>query len=237
MIHPLICWPDLQPRVRLIAVTATGDARVYTLDRPERSKPWTTGHSVDADGVADAFADPDSSIVIEINTGFRCKADNHGMMTAMDPDVVGGKRGEKHWAWIIAGAKSVRVNLDVTGDRLSRVEWPVKAGTVVEVKMVERTDASALVAFTDRCQALVYSLPGLELMHMLDLPYNSKMSVHPYISYRVFPDLQAQRSRDLCRHYRRLPFVDCSPECSDDPEYHLRNSLWSTPVVLQVAFS
>jgi syntaxin-binding protein 5 len=159
----------------LVVVTSNGDGRIYTLDRRDRSSPWTAILSGDLDGIPSAFSDPETSVVIEANTGFRCKADNHGLMTSMDPDHVASKRGDKHWVWVIAGAKGARANLDVNGDRLGKVDF--KVGNAVACRMVERTDSSVLVTFTERCQVLVYSLPGLELMHTLDLPFSGKVSV------------------------------------------------------------
>lgn len=186
-------------------MTSTGDARVYTMDRRDRSSPWVATFTADADAIPGALADPDTSIVIEAKTGFRCRADNHGLMTAMDPDsLIGGKRSDKHWIWITAGAKGARTTLDVTGDRIAKVDWPSKGGDVVEIQMVEHTDASTLIVFTDRCQAFVYSLPGLEMMHTLDLPFSGKAFVHSHSHDRWLLKCLSQDSSCLGRQYWRL---------------------------------
>jgi syntaxin-binding protein 5 len=172
---------DPRPRVRLIGVTTSGHARIYTLDRRDTSSAWSATFTGDAEGVSEAFNDPDSNFVIEGKTGFKCRADMRGVTTAMDPNfLAGGKTGDRHWVWVVAGAKGARAHVDVNGDRIGRADWPAKAGNVIEVKMVERTDASTLVAFTNRCQALVYSLPALELLHTLELPYTGKTFVPLY---------------------------------------------------------
>jgi hypothetical protein len=230
----LTCPIDPQPQVRLLAVTSTGDARVYTVDRRDRSSPWAANFTADTDAIPSALANLDTSIVIEAKTGFRCRADNHGLMTAMDPDgLIGGKRGDKHWLWITAGAKGARTTLDVTGDRIAKVAWPSKGGNVVEIQMVEHMDASTLVVFTDLCQAFVYSLPGLEMMHTLDLPFSGKSFVHlSSYDWRLLTS-PLQDSSDLRRHYRRLHCFGSPSKRANHRQCDIWISLQPTPVVLQ----
>jgi len=53
---------------------------------------------------------------------------------------------------------------------VGKADWSTKAGVVESVQIVEKNGSHALVAFTDKNQALVYSLPHLEFMHTLQLP-------------------------------------------------------------------
>jgi syntaxin-binding protein 5 len=134
--------PESRPRVRLVVVFDSGAARVYTFDKAPQSGAWSAALSGDADGIAGAFADPDSSVVLDAKTGYRCRADTHGLTTALDPDLLaaaGTRKTEKHYIWVLAGAKGARVNMDVNGERIAKADWPSKAGTVTQAKVVERT--------------------------------------------------------------------------------------------------
>lgn len=132
---------DLTPRIRLLAVYNSGSAHVYTIDRPNVSSNFAVlpNHET-TEGVPSPFPDQDSSVVLDSKTGLRYKADSHGLMTAMNPDnITGAGRSERHYVWVVAGEKGARATLDLTGERLGRVEWGNKAGSVIKVRIVERT--------------------------------------------------------------------------------------------------
>jgi len=68
------------------------------------------------------------------------------------------------------GAKGVRCIADITGERVGKADWNSKVGGVESVQIVEKSGSQALVAFTDKNEALVYSLPHLEQLQILHLP-------------------------------------------------------------------
>jgi syntaxin-binding protein 5 len=171
---------DPRPRVRLIAVGPSGEARVHTLERRSDNATWEVTNHLEAEGIEEALISQDSSFIFEAKTGFRSRADAHGLTTILSPEILAGGQDDRHWIWVIAGAKGARAYLDINGDRVARADWPAKFGKVIEVKMVERTDAMVLVAYTTQCQALVYSLPKLELLHAFDMPYSGKAYVKPH---------------------------------------------------------
>lgn len=90
--------------------------------------------------------------------------------------------------WIVASAKEARCFANITSDRISKVDWNAP---VQHIEIVRRPGESlymnpaasserlialllagslALVGFTNNREALVYSIPGLELLHSLHLP-------------------------------------------------------------------
>lgn len=171
---------DSRPRVRLIAVGSSGDTRVHTLERRSDDTTWEVTNQFEAEGIEEAFTSQDSSFIFEAKTGFRSRADAHGLSTISSPEILAGGQDDRHWIWVIAGAKGARAYLNINGDRVAKADWPAKFGKVIEVKMVERTDAMVLVAYTTQSQALVYSLPKLELLHAFDMPYSGKAYVKPH---------------------------------------------------------
>jgi hypothetical protein len=50
----------------------------------------------------------------------------------------GSDRNNLPCLWIIAGAKGVRCNADITGKRVSKADWSNKVGGVESVQIVEK---------------------------------------------------------------------------------------------------
>ncbi|KZT30972.1 hypothetical protein NEOLEDRAFT_1083589 [Neolentinus lepideus HHB14362 ss-1] len=179
---------DPVPRVRLLSVLASGRTKIFSLNRSSNGS-WI----VDIlPSTPEAPAQPVFSAVLDAYTGARFKADRYGLSRALDPsseDVIAGKG---HSYWIVAGAKGVRCTVDVDGERVGKDDWPHKAGKVECCEIVERNGSQALVAFTDRHEALVYSLPALEHLHTLQLPAQSNLPISPdpsgdFLQHTPFP--------------------------------------------------
>ncbi|EKM61629.1 uncharacterized protein PHACADRAFT_169080 [Phanerochaete carnosa HHB-10118-sp] len=161
---------DIFPRVRLLATRESGTTAIYTLSRTP-SGIWSVGadHAT-TEGISHAI--PGASFVLDIKTGAARTADKIGLVSVMHADAGDAQKGTA--IWVVAGAKSVKSVLDITGERLGRAEWPSKAGKVESVVVVRKNTASTLlVAYTDKREALVYSLPYLEHMHSLQIPQSS----------------------------------------------------------------
>jgi len=109
----------------------------------------------------------------------------------------------------------------LNGERIAKAEWGSKVGTVLRVEVVERRAACALVAFTERGEALVYSLPFLEHLGSLQLPQSSLNhhlstdSSGDYLFHVVDPNTGLARQTQYCTLFatRRMapyaaPLVD-----------------------------
>ncbi|KAF8899078.1 lethal giant larvae like, C-terminal-domain-containing protein [Infundibulicybe gibba] len=114
--------------------------------------------------IAEAAADPlpYGGFVLDSKTGVEMKADR-SRMSGLGHGTTGNV------IYVTAGAKGARCFLNITGERVGRVEWG-KVGGVCGVQVVERMGSRALVVLTDRHNALIYSLPYLNHLHTLQLP-------------------------------------------------------------------
>ncbi|CCM03744.1 uncharacterized protein FIBRA_05890 [Fibroporia radiculosa] len=154
---------DFVPRIRLIASTSAGHTIVHTLTRSP-SGAWTVSSSPKIIE-ASMYPIPGGSV---------------GLSAALANDKLVDRGHEvdnnvkhKDCIWVSAGAKGVKCVADVDGERIARTEWGSKTGAVRRVEIVDKNGASALVAFTERGEALVYSLPFLKHLHTLQLPQHS----------------------------------------------------------------
>lgn len=134
------CALDPTPRVLLLVVRQSGSTDIYAMSRsPDGS--WSISDQTEhAEGSSNPL--PDASFVIDSKNGRRCKADGNGLITAMNPtsDPTKGR-----YLWITAGTKGARCVVDITGDRLGRVEWPSKAGKVEKVSFVQKNGEMVFV--------------------------------------------------------------------------------------------
>ncbi|GBE77562.1 hypothetical protein SCP_0104400 [Sparassis crispa] len=156
---------DSTARVRLISSPASGAASIYTLSRAPDGSWSVSNHPEATDGVTHPV--PGGSVILDIKTGARLRASRSALAATFsgEPDT------ERKCLWVCAGAKGARCVADVNGDKIAKVEWGSKIGTVRQVEIVEKSGACALVAFTDHDEARVYSLPFLEHLHTLQLPH------------------------------------------------------------------
>ncbi|KAK1234875.1 Lethal(2) giant larvae sro7 [Marasmius sp. AFHP31] len=149
---------DRQLRLRLIAVKTSGDSFLFSLEQSAADSSWSvSGEPVKIDTPSQPV--PGGLFVIDAKTGRSCLANRRGLHSS-----------EGHVLLVAAGAKGVRCYIDVTGDRLGKAEWSIKAGQVLCTQIVEKLGSFALVAFTASNEALVYSLPNLEFLQDLSLP-------------------------------------------------------------------
>ncbi|TBU49995.1 lethal giant larvae like, C-terminal-domain-containing protein [Dichomitus squalens] len=187
------CALDTDPevRIRLIGTAASGQTSIYTLEHKAPST-WIVEHPP---AVVEGSARPVSggSVVLDAKSGARRPANRTGLASVLQKDEAFGADPSPKYIWVCAGAKSVRTLLDVNGERIAKVEWGSKVGTIEHVEVVGRLDSCALVAYTSRGQGLIYSLPHLELIHTLELQ-TSALTEPPstddtgdYITHTAFP--------------------------------------------------
>ncbi|KAI0783299.1 lethal giant larvae like, C-terminal-domain-containing protein [Abortiporus biennis] len=154
---------DLNPRIILIATYESGSATFYSVTRSSTG----TWEVKEPHEFTEATSHPLSeSIVIDAKTGVRCKANRDGLSIALNPPAPEERR---RTIWISAGAKGVKCTADLSGEKLGKIDWPAtsKVGQVIRVEVIKKLSASVLVAFTDKRNALVYSIPTLEWLHTL----------------------------------------------------------------------
>ncbi|TFK95007.1 hypothetical protein K466DRAFT_579508 [Polyporus arcularius HHB13444] len=182
---------DPQPQMRLLCIADSGQTTVYTL-RYDAPSTWSVDpHPVAAE--APAHLIPGGSFVLEAKKGHTLRADRKGLASVLQPGQAADSSGK--CIWVAAGAKGVRCMLDVNGERVARIEWGNKVGTVVHVEVVGHLDSYALVAYTSLGLALIYSLPHLEQITTLELHPSGLSLSHPpqtdesgdYIVHNTFP--------------------------------------------------
>jgi len=122
------------------------------------------GEPVETDTLAHPV--PHGSFVLDAKTGAPIKADRSRLAASLQTS----DRNNAPCLWITAGAKGVRCIAGITGERIGKADWSSKVGAVESVQIIEKSGSHALVAFTDKNEAVVYSLPHLEQLHSLHLP-------------------------------------------------------------------
>ncbi|KAI0778696.1 lethal giant larvae like, C-terminal-domain-containing protein [Trametes elegans] len=157
---------DPAARLRLFCSAASGATSVFTLVHSAPSAWSVAQPPLVLDGPARPI--PGALFVLDAKTGARCGATRSGLAAVLQAD--SAPDDGKRYVWVAAGGKGVRSVLNVNGERVAKVEWGSKVGTVQHVEVVERTESCALVAFTSLGNALIYSLPHLEHIHTAKLP-------------------------------------------------------------------
>lgn len=126
----------------LIATHDSGSSVVYSLLRAQNSS-WMVKESTEA---ADAMSHPlpGGSVVIDSRTGNRWKANRNGLATVMAslPEDSSHSEGARKTIWVTAGAKGVKCVVNVTGERVERVDWSSKAGKVERVEVIHKNGMS-----------------------------------------------------------------------------------------------
>ncbi|KZT08686.1 uncharacterized protein LAESUDRAFT_676040 [Laetiporus sulphureus 93-53] len=215
-----ICPTSSDPvsRVRLIAVVSSGTAFIHTLSHTPSGTWAVSGAPTNGEGAGHAV--PGGSVVLDAKTGAQCRADRQGLTTVLaHEDSAAGEEPKQRCVWVSAGAKGARCVADVDGERIARTDWASRAA-VLSVEVVEKSGGCVLVAFTERAEALVYSLPYLEHLHSLQLPQSSLsvLSTEPsgdYVTHTIDPASGLARQTDYCTLFatRRMapyasPLVD-----------------------------
>ena len=146
-VNLLQAMSDPIPRVMLLVVRQSGSTDIYVMLRaPDGS--WSVNDKAEpehAEGVASPL--PDASFVIYSKSGRSCKADGNGLITSMNPTAESTKG---RYLWITAGAKGAKCVVDITGERIGRIEWPSKTGKVERVSIVRKSGKTQSLASTNR---------------------------------------------------------------------------------------
>ncbi|KAH9044417.1 lethal giant larvae like, C-terminal-domain-containing protein [Lactarius pseudohatsudake] len=171
---------DATPRIRLVAVRASGHIHIYTLAR-EGDGTWSIPSAPsEAEGVLAPLAH--GTFVLDAHTGAPCRADKAHLAVALEFKASKDTSEEGvRCLLLVVGARAVRCLADFGDDRIAKTEWGSKAGSAVGAQVVDRNGSYALAVFTDKREVLVYSLPALEFLHTLPLPAAS--SIPPSVDH------------------------------------------------------
>ncbi|OCH89538.1 hypothetical protein OBBRIDRAFT_881275 [Obba rivulosa] len=161
------------PSIRLLGTVASGATTLYTIVR-SGDGAWNVSASPHSLEAAQRPL-PGGSVVLDAKTGARVLASRSGLAAALragqhDAAENDLREAHRHTLWVSTGAKGARCVADLTGERIAKADWSNKAGAVLQTEVIERNGGSVLVAFTEHQEALVYSLPFLELLLTLQLP-------------------------------------------------------------------
>ncbi|KAK2461424.1 hypothetical protein APHAL10511_005887 [Amanita phalloides] len=156
---------DPQARIRLLAIHLSGHLEIISFMQDMETEPWDV---VDDTVSAEAVANPlqHGSFVLDEKTGSIISTDRERMFLMQR-----ASSSETRSIFVTTGSKGARVYAEVTGQRIAKTDWTSsKTGNIQSTQIVEKMGSCALVAFTDKHLALVYSLPHLDHLHTLELP-------------------------------------------------------------------
>ncbi|KAG1757244.1 lethal giant larvae like, C-terminal-domain-containing protein [Suillus lakei] len=146
---------DAQLAVRLIAIHESGNTQVFKIIRDPESSLYNFAQDVTMGG----------SFVIDSQKGTAWRADRSRFAASLQTR----DSNPAHCFWVTASAKGARCMLDISGERISKVEWNSKRNKVGHVQVIEKNNSHVLVAFNDKPEAMIYSLPYLEHLHTFSL--------------------------------------------------------------------
>lgn len=130
-------FTDATPRIRLVAVHASGMVQIYTLARDNNGAWSIPSAPPEVEGVPAPLKS--GIFVLDAHTGAPCKADKAHLTVALDfktsPKAL---EDSVRCLLLIVGAKGARCIADFSNERVARVEWGHKVGNVVRAQVVER---------------------------------------------------------------------------------------------------
>ncbi len=122
-------------RLRLICSAASGTTSIYALVHDTASTWSVTQPPVVVDTPARPI--PGGCFVLDAKTGTRCLANRQGLATVLQAE--GAADADRKFVLVAAGAKGVRCTLGINGEKIAKVDWGSKVGTVQHVEVVQRS--------------------------------------------------------------------------------------------------
>ncbi|KAG1754961.1 lethal giant larvae like, C-terminal-domain-containing protein [Suillus paluster] len=155
---------DAQLAVRLIAIHESGNTQIFKIIRDPKSSLYNFAQDVTkVEGLQNTLQG--GSFVIDSQKGAPWRADRSRFAASLQTQ----DSNHDHCFWVTASTKGARCMLDISGERIAKVEWNCKKNKVGHVQVIERNNSRVLVAFNDKPEAMVYSLPYLEHLHTFSL--------------------------------------------------------------------
>ncbi|KAF8634948.1 hypothetical protein AX15_000677 [Amanita polypyramis BW_CC] len=156
---------DPQARLRLLAIHLSGRTDLISFMQGTDTSAWSVfGETISAEAIPNPLQY--GSFVLDEKTGSTLDADRERLFLTQY-----NTNSDIRPIFVTTGSKGARAYAGVNGQRIAKIDWSNgKTGHVQTAQIVEKTGSYALVAFTDKHFALVYSLPYLDHLHTLDLP-------------------------------------------------------------------
>ncbi|KAF8846111.1 hypothetical protein BDN67DRAFT_16617 [Paxillus ammoniavirescens] len=157
---------DLELAVRLVAIHASGTTDIYKMARSQGSTTFAITGVAATETLPNPL--PRCSFVLDSQTGAPLYANGAWLAACLRSS--GAK--SNGCLWVTVSATGARCIAGITGDRVGKVDWDRKHH-VLGAQVIERNSSRVLVVFTNKGEALVYSLPYLEFL------YTTPLSVRP----------------------------------------------------------
>lgn len=124
--------------VRLIVGHQSGHAEVYTLVHSGNQSSWSiAGESVATKVTPDPIAG--GTFVLDSKSGIQCKADRTRLAASLKGT---NNARDSHCILVSVGSKGARTSIDITGEKIGKVDWGNKIGSVQGACIVEHTGQS-----------------------------------------------------------------------------------------------
>ncbi|KAF6766707.1 lethal giant larvae like, C-terminal-domain-containing protein [Ephemerocybe angulata] len=149
---------DIALRVRLLISRHSGSLEVLTLVPSGTPATWgVEKEPTIIRGVSEPL--PEGSFVLDSKSGSQRGATGSLFASALDH-----QSSSSPSLLVTVGAKGARAYANITGERIGKADWGVRAGNALAAQVVKRMASRALVVVTDKEETLAYSLPWLELI-------------------------------------------------------------------------
>lgn len=117
-------------KLRLITVRQSGSVQVYTFTEFEGK--WKYDKEVVKSDTSAGVLLHNGSFIVDGKSGIPWGANRQRSR------IIGQPAGEAHGCFITVGSKGVRCNIDVTGERVGKVDWPDYAKRIVNVQVIDK---------------------------------------------------------------------------------------------------
>ena len=134
--HPILTCADAQLRVRLLVSRRSGSLEVVTLTPTGYPAVW----SVDKEPtLSDGVSDPldNGTFVLDSKTGNRRNATGAMLATSFN-----SQTAESPVLCVTVGEKGARVYVNISGERIAKVDWGIRAGNAISAQIVGRMGGS-----------------------------------------------------------------------------------------------
>ncbi|KAI5898227.1 uncharacterized protein SCHCODRAFT_02566174 [Schizophyllum commune H4-8] len=145
--------------LRLLALRSSGTGRIYTIDR-DGGAGSAKAAPLAFEGASEVLNN--GIFVVDSKTGGTWR---------------GGERPGSKPLLVSVGARGARCNVDITGERIGKIDWSI--GPATSAAVVEKLGSHALLVFNATGESAAYSLPRLELMHTHQLTAPSTIPPSP----------------------------------------------------------
>jgi syntaxin-binding protein 5 len=141
---------DPAPKLRLVAIRASGDTSVYTLFRAESGDWGVRPEPTRSETIPPLPSTHGGAFVLDRRLGTQLKADKTRLAAVIDaehtsPELVRRDSGgrEPRCVLVVVGTKGARCFADLNADkRTAKVDWGGKNGFAVCAQVVERNGPS-----------------------------------------------------------------------------------------------